>query len=92
MKRDAFLENILTRFVKSLEDHGKDWVKPWIGSSNLQPPVNATTGYQYSGLNWFNLIATADAKGYTTIVGVPTNNGKRLVKFPKVRFICFLLW
>ena len=66
MKRDAFLENILTRFVKSLEDHGKDWVKPWIGSSNLQPPVNATTGYQYSGLNWFNLIATADAKGYTS--------------------------
>ena len=66
MKRDAFLENILTRFVKNLEDHGKDWVKPWVGSSNLQAPVNATTGYQYSGINWFNLAMTADAKGYTS--------------------------
>ena len=66
MKRDAFLENILTRFVKNLEDHGKDWVKPWVGSSNLQSPINGTTGYAYAGINWFNLIATADAKGYTS--------------------------
>ena len=97
MKRDAFLENILTRFVKSLEDHGKDWVKPWLGSSNLQPPINATTGYQYSGLNWFNLIATADAKGFTSnrwatynqwkkvgrASAVPKGNGGYVVKFEK---------
>ena len=97
MKHKDILENILTRFVKNLEDHGKDWVKPWLGSSNLQSPINATTGYQYAGINWFNLIAIADARGFTSnrwatfnqwkTVGrasaVPKGNGGYVVKFDK---------
>mgnify|MGYP003123498121 FL=1 len=95
MKRDAFLENILTRFVKNLEDHGKDWVKPWVGSSNLQSPINGATGYAYAGINWFNLIMTADARGYTsnrwgsykqwTSIGrkVPKGNGSYVFYYGK---------
>ena len=95
MKRDAFLENILTRFVKNLEDHGKDWVKPWVCSSNLQSPINGATGYAYAGINWFNLIMTADAKGYTsnrwgsykqwTSIGrkVPKGNGSYVFYYGK---------
>jgi len=95
MKRDAFLENILTRFVKNLEDHGKDWVKPWVGSSNLQSPINGATGYAYAGINWFNLVMTADARGYTsnrwgsykqwTSIGrkVPKGNGSYVFYYGK---------
>ena len=79
MKHKYILENILTRFVKNLEDHGKDWVKPWLGSSNLQPPINATTGYHYAGINWFNLIAPQMPEDLLAIVGQLSINGKRLV-------------
>lgn len=62
---------------------------------NLQSPINGTTGYAYAGINWFNLIATADAKGYTsnrwgsykqwTSIGrkVPKGNGSYVFYFGK---------
>ncbi len=67
MKPKEYTEQMVSRFVDSIEKHGKDWVKPWVGKSgSLQWPVNGSTGLKYSGCNVFGLMIDGAVNGYTS--------------------------
>ena len=66
MKRDEYIEMVVKSFIDSLDEHGTDWKKGWLTTSNGNSfiPMNGTTDQEYNGSNVFVLMALGAAHGF----------------------------
>lgn len=62
-KRD-FRQEVTDSIIRMLEDGAAPWQKPWTADSNLQMPMNPTTGKHYRGGNAIHLMVTGMRLGY----------------------------
>lgn len=78
MKSKEYIEKIVDRFVNNMEQYGKDWSKPWIGSGkSIGFPMNSA-GKKYRGCNVFGLMIDAIENGYTSNKWGTYNQWKKL--------------
>jgi antirestriction protein ArdC len=66
MKRDEYINKVVKSFIDSLDEHGTDWKKGWLTTSNGGSfmPINGTTNQEYTGSNVFYLMAMSAAHGF----------------------------
>jgi antirestriction protein ArdC len=61
-------KKIADAVIKMMQEHGSDWVKPWVtkGINDPNTPISLSTGKPYRGINWLILSMARAEHGYTT--------------------------